>query len=452
MKRTICMLMSLVLAILPATVYAQQNSDLNILEEEPKVIYYTDDGTEILSRQKVIGGIAQISSVVPQKAGKIFCGWRTEGKKGLFKPGQTIESKNDILLSAVWESGNLPHLKLKAVSDKDGGVTFSLDFSYGGFMNYAYFAVHIRNLTTADENVFEITDGKITVDSLPQGQYKAVLSAKKYDIEYLSDAVNFVVLSGITETNDTLKLVMDGKDLIFADEQPQLIGNYTYIAVRPFCESMNARVAWKNEDRSSTITLGGTIIKLFENSDECIVNGTLQKLPVKTIIKNGRMLLPLRSVAEFCNAEILWDDNRTVYIYRGNKSIFEENMMYISTSEGKYLGVDSDGISLKGIADYGCGWIFDAVDVAKGIYIIYSLTDLEKPIRINDSVVVSGQKVMIDKTDGFDGHLWRLRENNDGTYTISPANNTELYFDVENLLLTDKPVKLNINHINNLGI
>ncbi len=452
MKKKIAMLIALMLIVLPKATYAQQNLEVNISTEEYTELVYIDGGEEVIPRQKVFGDTARISDVVPQNIGKIFRGWRIDGNKELFKPGQQIRVKDDVMLSAVWEDGKLPELKLKAVSDKDGNVTFSLDFSYGGFMNYASYAVHTRNLTTADENVFEITDGKITIDSLPTGQYKAFLLAKKYDIEYLSDEVNFVVLSGMTASDDTLKLVMDGKDLIFADEQPQLISGYTYIAIRQFCESMDARVLWRDEDRSATITLGGTIIKVFENSNQCVVNGTVETLPVKTIIKNGRMLLPLRSVAEFCNAEIVWDDNRTVYIYRGIGDIFDENMMYIRITDGKYLGIDEAEVALKDTADYGCGWIFDAIDGAKGLYAIYSSADLEKPLQVEESVIVLGQQVIMDKTTGFDGHLWKLSQNNDGTFAISPANNPELFFDAENMCLSENEVVFDINYIGSLEL
>ena len=451
MKKFLCVLMVLVLIIVPMVVYADHNPPMNITDEYNE-ISYTDDGEKVLSTQKVFGDEAKISSIVPQCPGKIFCGWKAEGKKELLKPGQLIEVKDSIVLTAKWEDGNLPKLKLKAVSEKDSKVTFSLDFSYGGFMNYASYTVHTRNLTTAEENVFDISDGEITVDSLPKGQYIAYLLAKKYDIEYLSDEVNFVVLSGITAPDDTLKLVMDGKGLIFADEQPQLIGSYTYIAIRQFCESMDARVSWREDDRSATITLGGTIIKVFENSDECIVNGTAQSLPVKTIIKNGRMLLPLRSVAELCNAEIVWDDNRTVYIYRGSKNVFDENMMYIRTTDGRYLSLDDDGLALKKTVDFSCGWIFDVIPGASAIYTICNLADLEKNLQISDSAVVDGNLVIMDRPTDYDGHLWQLRENNDGTYSISPANNPELYFDIENLCLTKDAKLLDINYISSLEL
>ena len=451
MKKILCVFMVLVLIIVPMVVHADQEPQLNITEEYNEILY-TDDGEKVLSNQKVFGDEARISSIIPECPGKIFCGWKADGKKELFKPGQLIKVKDSIVLTAKWEDGNLPKLKLKAISEKDSKVTFSLDFSYGGFMNYASYAVHTRNLTTAEENVFEITNGEITVDSLPKGQYKAFLLAKKYDIEYLSDKVNFVVLSGETATDDTLKLVMNGKDLIFADEQPQLIGSYTYIAIRQFCESMDARVSWREDDRSATITLGGTIIKVFENSDECVVNGSVQQLPVKTIIKNGRMLLPLRSVAEFCNAEIVWDDNRTVYIYRGSENVFDENMMYIRTTDGRYLSADDNGLALMETAGLGCGWIFDVVDAAKEIYSIHNLADLEKTLQIRDSAVVDGNLVIMDSPTDFDGHLWQLHENNDGTYIISPANNPELYFDIENLCLTGEVQSLDINYISSLEL
>ncbi len=450
MKKTICIFVALLMIIMPTMVYAQQKPDM--LELEYAELSYNDDGTEIFSRQKVFNGITQVSSVVPQRVGKIFCGWQVEGKKVVYKPGQLIEMKSDTVLDAQWENGYLPELKLKAESALDGSVTFSLDFSYGGLMNYAYFEVHTRNLTTTEENVFEITNGTVTVEGLMEGQYKATLVAKKYDIEYFSDEVNFVVLSGVSAPDAPLKLVMDGKELIFADEQPQLIGSYTYIAIRQFCESMDAKVVWRDEDRSATITLGGTIIKVYENTDQCVVNGTVQSLPVTTIIKNGRMLLPLRSVAEFCNAEIVWDDNRTVYIYRGAGNVFEENMMFVKTSSKMYLGTDGEELNLSRNADYDCGWIFDAADGANGIYTIYSIADTEKALQVRESVIVGKNDVVLDKVGNFDGHLWRLNRNNDGTYTISPANNSDLYLDLEGMTLTYDAAVYEINYISSLEL
>lgn len=421
-------------------------------EQEYAVLSYNDGGKEILSRQKVFNGITQVSSVVPQKQGKIFRGWKIDGKKVEYKPGQLIELKADTVLDAQWENGYLPVLKLKAESALDGSVTFSLDFSYGGLMNYAYFEVHTRNLTTTEENVFEIIDGSVTVEGLTEGQYKATLVAKKYDIEYFSDDVNFVVLSGVSAPDAPLKLVMEGEELVFADEQPQLIGSYTYIAIRQFCESMDARVHWRDEDRSATITLGSTIIKLYENSDKCVVNGTVQGLPATTIIKNGRMLLPLRSVAEFCNAEIVWDDNRTVYIYRGAGDTFEENMMFIKTSSRMYLGTNGEELTLSRKADFDCGWILDAVDGANEIYTIYSIADTEKALQVTDNVLLAKTDVILDKTGDFDGHLWRINCNNDGTYTISPANNSDIYLELDSMTLTYDASSYEINYISSLDL
>ena len=450
MNKIICIFVALVLIILPISTFAEQ--DLDITEMKYTELSYNDGGIEILSRQKVFNGITQVSAVVPQRVGKIFRGWQVEGKKLVYKPGQLIEMKADTVLDAQWETGYLPELKLKAESAFDGSVTFSLDFSYGGLMNYSYFEVHTRNLTTAEENVFEITNGSVTVDGLPSGQYKAILIAKKYDIEYFSDEVNFVVLSGVAEPEAPLKLVMDGNDLIFEDEQPQLIGGYTYIAIRQFCESMDARVVWRDEDRSATITLGGTIIKVYENSDECVVNGTVQSLPVTTIIKNERMLLPLRSVAEFCNAEIVWDDNRTVYIYRGAGDAFEESIMFVKTESKMYLGTDGEELTLSRNADYDCGWIFDEERGGSGIYTIYSITNIEKALQAKDSMVVGKNDVILDKVGDFDGHLWRLIRNDDRTYTISPANNSELYLDLESMTLVYDPVVYDINYISSLAL
>ena len=198
------MILVLLMSVLPILAYAEQDLESDVTDVEYAELSYTDAGVEVLSRQKVIGG-------VPKKTGKIFCGWKVEGKKTIYKPGQPIEIKSDTVLEAQWENGYLPELKLKAESWSDGNVTFSLDFSYGGLMNYAYYEVRIRNLTTAKEDTFEITDGDITVDSLPMGQYKAVLAAKKYDIEYLSKDVNFKNL-GLIILDEEQKFGVEDKE------------------------------------------------------------------------------------------------------------------------------------------------------------------------------------------------------------------------------------------------
>ena len=164
------------------------------------------------------------------------------------------------------------------------------------------------------------------------------------------------------------------------------------------------------------------------------------------------MLLPLRSVAEFCNAEIVWDDNRTVYIYRGAGDAFEENIMFIKTSSKMYLGTDGEELTLSRNADFDCGWIFDAVDGGNGIYTIYSITDVEKVLQVRESVAVGKNDVILDNVGDFDGHLWRLNHNNDGTYTISPANNSDLYLDLESMTLTYDAAIYEINYISSLEL
>ncbi len=417
--------------------------------ENARVLTFLDSGEEILPKQIVLEATATISELVPKQTGRIFVGWSAQGSDEVLKPGQEWEVSQDAELEAVWVSGNLPTPVLTVDSKADGGVTFLLDFAHSGVMSYEDYTVASQNLSTGETRDYEVQNGSISINGLPSGPYRARIVAKKYGIEYFSEWVNFAVFSGKVVPENPLKLVLDGEELIFSETPPALVNSYTYIALRHFCESMGARVEWSDEARSATITLGATVIKVFEKSKKCIVNGTVSALPAETIIMGSRMLLPLRSVAELCSAEIIWDDDRTVYIFRRNESFFEENMVYVQNSKGEYLGADGGNAALRLVGDFDCAWVFDTVDESRGIYEIYSLGDLSKLLQVEDSEVMSGQKLVLAEKGDLDGYLWKVTENSDGSFRIAPLSNPKFSLDAENLCLTEDDMSLNIVHVGN---
>ena len=417
--------------------------------ENAKILSFVDGGKEIIPRQIVLGDTATISELVPKRVGKTFVGWSAPGMDAVLKPGQKWEVSRDTVLEAVWASGGLPSLDLKVDAKDSEQVMFSLDFAYSGAMAYENYIVVSQNLSTGEIRDYEITDGSILINGLPSGPYKARLVAKKYGVEYFGEWVNFAVLSGKVVPNNPLKLILDGKELIFSETPPALVGGHTYIALRHFCESMGARVEWSDETRCATITLGETVIKLFDESRKCVVNGTVLHLPAQTIIMGSRMMLPLRSVAELCNAEIIWDENRTVYIFSQQEDLFEENMVYIQSSKGEYLGTSDGQTVVRLDGDFECAWIFDAVDKTKGIFEIYSLSDLSKPLQVKDSEAEWGQGIVIDEKSQYDGHFWKIIKNKEGSFRIAPVSNLQFSLDVENLCLTADEVCVDIFHVGN---
>ncbi len=408
--------------------------------ENSLTLEYEDGGKNILPSQIVIGGEAEISRTVPQKTGHIFCGWQIGGKKEVLLPGDRLEMSADVSLKPIWKRGAMPQFGLKVDSFEDGRVAFQFD----GTEYFDAYELIIKNMADSEEVSFESPTEDMTTDSLLEGQYKAWLEVEKSGIKYQCPSVDFVVHSGITDNDAELRLFMDGKELFF-DMPPVLLESHTYIALRHFCESMGAKVEWSDADRCATIKLGGTVIKVFENETKCIVNGKTRFLPVPTRILSSSMFIPLRSIAELCGCEIIWDSSRKVYVFSEQKNMFENNILCIVSENGKFLSLSEEGLCLKDVAGFDSAWVFDEVDGDNGIYEIYNLNNLAQPLSVKRSEAFDGQSLVVEEKGSFDGFLWRVEEAEKGRFVVKPANNSSLYLDAEDMSLSKDAAYLEIS-------
>ncbi|MBQ7960884.1 MAG: copper amine oxidase N-terminal domain-containing protein [Clostridia bacterium] len=436
MKKFFCfcfVVLSLILSIQP------QASDCEW------VLSYEDNGKQLFPMQISVDGRVNVSQLVPKRNGYVFGGWKKEKSDDVFFPGEELVLEKNTTLVPIWKIGTLSEPKLAVMCEDDGSVVFLLDFSFGGFAAYNSYEVHTENLSTDVQNtfIFETGEKELYTDELEPGQYKAYLFAEKYGITYKSPAVYFAVLSGEILEKVPLKIVLDGGLSNFA-KPPLLIENYTYIALRHFCESMGAKVEWCDEDRSATIILEGTFIRVFENSAKCIVNGMEKILPAEVKLSDSTMYIPLRSIAELCGCGIVWDNNRTVYVFKDSDKRLSENIFYIETETGKYLSCGSDGIYLSEYPDFDSAWIFEVVDSSKGLYEIYNLNKLGCPLSVKDAYAVEGQKFDIFEKENYDGSLWKIDGNRREGYIISFANAPTMFLDADKLCLGSLPQKIKL--------
>jgi len=393
-----------------------------------KKIFYKEDGQLILPSQVVTSDEAVLSKTIPQKDGYIFGGWENGGNKILL-PNQTITVKKDITLSPVWHKGVLQKPDISVSENNENGVLFA-GKNLSGFDN---FDIVVKNLITNEEYHL---GKRLLAKSLEPGQYQVYIKATKYGIEYKSESTNFVVQSPEKGDDTPLRLFMNGRELSF-DMPPILLEGYTFIALRHFCESMGARVDWIDESRCALITYNGKIIKLFEDSNVCIINGETRFLPTKTKLLESRMFLPLRSVAEICDCEIVWDVGRRVYVYKDEAQALSKNMFFIKNSSGEFLSYNDAELKLSSDESMNGIWIFDEIDKENQIYEIYNLADLERPLEVKRSEVFDGQSVRIWEKSGYDGSLWKIKRTQNGEYMISPKGNDSLYLDTDTMTLTN---------------
>jgi len=131
-----------------------------------------------------------------------------------------------------------------------------------------------------------------------------------------------LLISVTAVAQQELKVKIDGEFVEF-DVKPIIKNNRALVPARKVFEKLGAEVKWdqktqtawiKKEYMSIEITVGKDEIYIHRNFD---FTGIPQKveLDVPAMIINGRLLVPVRVVAEGLGANILWDqDNYTVII------------------------------------------------------------------------------------------------------------------------------------------
>lgn len=413
--------------------------DVNVVK-----ISYLDGPISALPSQWANIGEVKISEMIPRKDGYVFAGWSYSGPDGagILTPGSTINVEKNVVLTARWERGEFSQPDLQLRDSIPGAVFFGCDNSD----QFGSMALKVRNLGTDAQNSYTLREGRVKVDDLPEGAYEAQLFAEKYGIEYYSKKINFVLSQGIEAADNPLTVYMDGKKLTF-DLEPVLLDGHTFVTLRYFCEYLGANVLWENESRTAIITYNGIRMKIKENSDVCVVDGRTYQLPAPTVIMSSRMFIPLRSVAELCNCEVIWDPSRKVYMFSDKSNIFDRNIFTIKGNNGKFMCVEEGELSHTTDAEFGAMWIFDAVDADRGIYEIYNFTDMMKPLEMKSSEPIAETPLRLWEKSGFDGYLWKVTKCGDGEYFIQSANHEELYFDAANLCITTDATKVYLGEV-----
>ncbi len=114
------------------------------------------------------------------------------------------------------------------------------------------------------------------------------------------------------------------------DQAATIVNDRTYIPLRALADEMYSEVGWDGNSRTASFTIkeGNTYYKMALQIDNSTATCTLKagdgkiltdkvKMSAPAIIKNGRTLVPVRSLGEaLMGGEILWDAaTRTVTLY-----------------------------------------------------------------------------------------------------------------------------------------
>ncbi len=103
------------------------------------------------------------------------------------------------------------------------------------------------------------------------------------------------------------RVLVDGEER-YIDVSPYLDSktNRTMVPIRFISETMGADVEWYLEDRTVTIELGETNIKLFLDSKTVSINGVMKEIDAASVVRDNRTFVPVRFVSETLGADVEW--------------------------------------------------------------------------------------------------------------------------------------------------
>ncbi len=137
-------------------------------------------------------------------------------------------------------------------------------------------------------------------------------------------------------SNITVKL--NGKEIYFDDQQAEIVDGRTLVPLRGVFDSMGFDVEWDALTRSAEISNNLKDITMTENINRIVANTKTIDIDVAPQILNGRLMIPLRAVAESVDADVEWDGNtRTVSIYYNKNIGVDSSIENVGMDEQQYL-------------------------------------------------------------------------------------------------------------------
>ena len=408
------------------------------------VLSYTDGKEKILPSQRVYGGRARITELIPKKRGYTFVGWSKDEKptSATLAPGDDADISADTALHAVWNAGETIVPKIYALSVRDGRTVFSwAPVSGGGSMKI--------NLYSLNDDEMQSFNADAALGSyeqvLPSGQYavSAALSVGSGKFERFAEGeeTRFFVPD---YPEDEIKVLVNGRRIEF-DAPPYITNGSTMVPMRAVLEALGATVTWDELTASAAAVCNTVVTKFSVGSTVFSRNGKSGFLPEAAALVGGRTYIPLRAISESFGFSVEWDgDGRAIYIFSEYAPGIAPDIYYIKDeTSGKYLAYDDTKgeVFATRTADFSAAWI---VQPSGDFFEIYPLNVPDKPLEVSASEVTDGAALRVWARSGYDGCLWRIEREGDGVYRAAPFNNGSLSLSVDDAAISKTNAEFNL--------
>jgi hypothetical protein len=116
--------------------------------------------------------------------------------------------------------------------------------------------------------------------------------------------------------NPTITVNGISKKIDAQGSKPIIKDGRTLLPIRTLIESLGGEVQWNEKEQKVTIELNGHSVVFWIGKTTALVDGYKTTLDVAPQIINGRTYIPLRFVSENLGATVDWDaTTKTVTIY-----------------------------------------------------------------------------------------------------------------------------------------
>lgn len=105
--------------------------------------------------------------------------------------------------------------------------------------------------------------------------------------------------------SNSVKVMLDGKLQPF-EQSPIVLSGTTYVPFRGIFEALGASVKWSSKEQKVTGVKDGRVVELVVGTKEIVVDGVRKPLSAAPIMRNSRVFVPLRVVAEAFTAKVEW--------------------------------------------------------------------------------------------------------------------------------------------------
>ena len=138
---------------------------------------------------------------------------------------------------------------------------------------------------------FNLADGRLLWTSPVEGKIATPLA-------YADGSVYFGGYDGRINAYAPIRVRIDGRQVDFGELSPVVRSNRSLVPFRSLFEAVAATVEWDQANLRVTARRGDRLIQLTVGQDTAYVDGRAVKLEVAPTVINGRVLVPLRFIAE----------------------------------------------------------------------------------------------------------------------------------------------------------